>query len=115
MIRRPPRSTLFPYTTLFRSSYGNTIKKRGDIAYAFERGVRLFAFDSEAELEKLAEVAPGSDVFCRILTSNEGAEWPLTGKFGCDVDMAADLLVMAAKLGLQPVGVSFHVGSQQRN
>src|SRR5258708_18628113 len=23
MIRRPPRSTLFPYTTLFRSQYGN--------------------------------------------------------------------------------------------
>jgi ornithine decarboxylase len=96
-------------------SYGNTIKKRADITYAFERGVRLFAFDSEAELEKLAEVAPGTDVFCRILTSNEGADWPLSGKFGCDVDMAADLLVMAAKQGLQPVGVSFHVGSQQRN
>src|SRR5256885_17109801 len=27
MIRRPPRSTLFPYTTLFRSVNGNPIKK----------------------------------------------------------------------------------------
>src|SRR3712207_7479922 len=25
MIRRPPRSTLFPYTTLFRSAAGNTV------------------------------------------------------------------------------------------
>ena len=96
-------------------SYGNTIKKRSDIAYAFERGVRLFAYDSELELEKLAEVAPGADVFCRILTSNEGADWPLSRKFGCDLDMASDLLVMASKLQLNPVGVSFHVGSQQRN
>ena len=96
-------------------SYGNTIKKRSDIAYAFERGVRLFAFDSEQELEKLAEAAPGAEVFCRILTSNEGADWPLSRKFGCDLDMATDLLVAAKKLQLRPVGVSFHVGSQQRN
>src|SRR5258708_16626697 len=36
MIRRPPRSTLFPYTTLFRSnSFGN--KRTGDIAPADQR------------------------------------------------------------------------------
>lgn len=98
-----------------RLSYGNTIKKRADIAYAFGRGVRLFAFDADQELEKLADAAPGADVFCRILTSNEGADWPLSRKFGCDLDMAADLLVAAKKLQLNPVGVSFHVGSQQRN
>ncbi|MPY93376.1 MAG: type III PLP-dependent enzyme [Acidimicrobiia bacterium] len=96
-------------------SYGNTIKKRADIAYAHERGVQLFAFDSEQELEKLAEAAPGAQVFCRILTSNEGADWPLSRKFGCDLDMAVDLIVAAAKMQLEPVGVSFHVGSQQRN
>lgn len=96
-------------------SYGNTIKKRSDIAYAFDKGVRLFAFDSEAELEKLADRAPGAQVFCRILTSNEGADWPLSRKFGCDLDMASDLLLGAAKVGLDPIGVSFHVGSQQRN
>lgn len=96
-------------------SYGNTIKKRADIAYAYERGVRLFAFDSEQELEKLADAAPGAQVFGRILTSNEGADWPLSRKFGCDLDMAVDLFVTARKLQLDPVGVSFHVGSQQRN
>ena len=98
-----------------RLSYGNTIKKKSDIAYAFERGVRLFAYDAPNELEKLAEAAPGADVMCRILTSNEGADWPLSRKFGCELEMAADLLVAAAKLQLHPVGVSFHVGSQQRN
>src|SRR2546422_1692812 len=30
MIRRPPRSTLFPYTTLFRSLRGGSISQRGD-------------------------------------------------------------------------------------
>src|SRR5262249_31772411 len=52
-----------------RISYGNTIKKQADIAQAFARGVSLYAFDSEAELGKIAAAAPGSRVFCRILTS----------------------------------------------
>ena len=96
-----------------RISFGNTIKKQRDIAYAYEKGVRLYAFDCEAELEKLAESAPGSRVFCRILMTCDGAEWPLSRKFGCEVDMARDLLVRARDLGLDPYGVSFHVGSQQ--
>jgi ornithine decarboxylase len=96
-----------------RISFGNTIKKETDIAFAYERGVRLFAFDSEAELAKLAKAAPGSKVFCRILVECEGAEWPLSRKFGCAPEMATDLLAEARALGLDPYGVSFHVGSQQ--
>jgi ornithine decarboxylase len=48
-------------------SYGNTIKKERDIAAAYAKGVRLYAFDSMAELEKIARAAPGSRVFCRRL------------------------------------------------
>jgi ornithine decarboxylase len=96
-----------------RIGFGNTIKKERDIAAAYALGVQLFAFDSEAELEKIARVALGSTVFCRILTDGVGAEWPLSRKFGCDIAMAEDLLVRAAELGLDPAGVSFHVGSQQ--
>jgi ornithine decarboxylase len=96
-----------------RISYGNTIKKERDIAFAYAAGVRLFAFDSEAELEKLARQAPGARVFCRILVSCEGAEWPLSRKFGCAPEMAVALLTRARDLGLDPYGVSFHVGSQQ--
>ena len=94
-------------------SFGNTIKKQTDIAHAFRRGVRLFAFDSDEELWKLAAAAPGSRVYCRILTASEGADWPLSRKFGCQLDMAGDLMVRAGDLGLEPYGVSFHVGSQQ--
>jgi len=94
-------------------SYGNTIKKAKDIHYAYQRGVRMFVFDSEDELRKLAENAPGAQVFCRLLASSAGAQWPLSRKFGCSPDMAVDLLAMAPSLGLNPIGVSFHVGSQQ--
>ena len=96
-----------------RLSFGNTIKKQKDIAAAYDRGVRLFAFDSEAELIKLSQSAPGAKVFCRILVDCSGAEWPLSRKFGCEMAMAADLLVRAKELGLDPYGLSFHVGSQQ--
>jgi ornithine decarboxylase len=98
-----------------RISFGNTIKKASDIAAAHARGVKLYAFDSEAELDKLAKAAPGAKVFCRILTSGEGADWPLSRKFGCEVEMARDLLIAAAKKGVVPHGVSFHVGSQMKN
>jgi ornithine decarboxylase len=96
-----------------RISYGNTIKKQSDIAAAFAKGVRLFAFDSQAELAKLATSAPGAKVYCRVLMECEGAEWPLSRKFGCEPEMAEDLLVGAQALGLDAYGVSFHVGSQQ--
>ncbi len=94
-------------------SFGNTIKKERDIAYAYEKGVRLFAFDSQAELEKLSRAAPGARVFCRILVECTGADWPLSRKFGCAPEMAVELLRQARDMGLDPYGVSFHVGSQQ--
>lgn len=99
--------------TAERLSFGNTIKKERDIAFAHEKGVRLFAFDSEAELLKLARTAPGARVFCRILVSCAGADWPLSRKFGCTPEMAVSLLKRARELALDPYGVSFHVGSQQ--
>lgn len=96
-------------------SFGNTIKKEKDIEYAYQLGVRLFAFDSLGELEKIAAVAPKSRVYCRLLMEGKGADWPLSKKFGCEFDMARDLLLHSVTLGLTPYGVSFHVGSQQMN
>eukprot|EP00873_Tetraselmis_striata_P020475 jgi/Tetstr1/440739/TSEL_029047.t1 len=89
------------------------IEMERDVARAFELGVRLFAVDCEAEVEKIARAAQGSQVFCRILCDGAGADWPLSRKFGCAPDMAPDVLEHAHRLGLVAHGVSFHVGSQQ--
>ncbi|WP_166268685.1 type III PLP-dependent enzyme [Marinobacter caseinilyticus] len=98
-----------------RISFGNTIKKSKDIRTFFEKGVRLFATDSEADLRNIAKAAPGAKIYVRILTEGTlTADWPLSRKFGCQTDMAMDLLILARDLGLVPYGVSFHVGSQQR-
>ena len=98
-----------------RISYGNTIKKERDIAAAYERGIRLFAVDSREEVDKIGRAAPSARVFCRILIANDGAEWPLSRKFGCAPEMAVSVLEHAHRLGLDAYGVSFHVGSQQPN
>jgi ornithine decarboxylase len=101
--------------TADRISFGNTIKKERDIATAFALGIRLFAVDAFEEVEKVSRAAPGARVFCRILCDGAGAEWPLSRKFGCEPSMATAVLDHARLYGLQPWGVSFHVGSQQPN
>jgi ornithine decarboxylase len=98
-----------------RISFGNTIKKERDVAAAFARGIRLFAVDCVEEVEKISRAAPGSKVFCRILCAGDGAEWPLSRKFGCEPDVAIGVLEHAYRMGLDAYGISFHVGSQQPN
>lgn len=93
-------------------SYGNTIKKAADVAYAHGRGVTLFTTDSENDLDSIARNAPGATVCCRVLVGPPGSATPFGRKFGCSEDLAGDLLLRAADLGLRPGGVSFHVGSQ---
>lgn len=95
--------------------YSNPVKRRDHLVEAAALGVRLFVVDSEAEVRKVAEAAPGTAVLCRLLTSGEGSDWPLSRKYGCTVAQAVDLLRLAADLGLDAAGVAFHVGSQQRD
>lgn len=98
-----------------RMSYGNTIKKEKDIRYFYESGIRKFVTDSEHDLEAIARNAPGSQVYFRILTEGTGADWPLSRKFGAHPDVLYNLILRAAELQLDPWGISFHVGSQQRD
>jgi len=91
------------------------VARRDHLAQAYALGVRLFVVDSSGEVAKLADVAPGAAVLVRIVTSGSGSDWPLSRKYGCTVDEAVALLVAAGRHGLDPAGVSFHVGSQQRD
>jgi len=98
-----------------RMSFGNTIKKEKDIAYFYEKGVRLYVTDSLPDLDKISRAAPGSKVFFRLLTEGLGADWPLSRKFGSHPDLARQLIKTAVRFGLVPYGISFHPGSQQRD
>ncbi|BBY23872.1 alanine racemase [Mycobacterium stomatepiae] len=94
-------------------TFGNTVKKAADIARAYARGVRRFAFDTEQGVGAIAEHAPGAAVECRIAPDFPASVTPFGHKFGCAPEAAAGLLRHAQRLGLHAEGVSFHVGSQQ--
>ncbi|KIT17643.1 type III PLP-dependent enzyme [Jannaschia aquimarina] len=97
-----------------RISFGNTIKRAADVAFAHQAGITLFAADAEEELDKIAAHAPGARVYIRMLVDNPEADWPLSRKFGVPTTRAQGLLDHAAHVGLVPFGLSFHVGSQTR-
>ncbi len=93
----------------------NPVKPIEFVEYAHEKGINRFVVDSFAEVDKIARVAPRSRVYVRLVVPNEGSDWPLSKKFGVDVEMALDLLEYAQDKGLVPYGITFHVGSQCNN
>ncbi|MEO0079174.1 MAG: type III PLP-dependent enzyme [candidate division WOR-3 bacterium] len=95
-----------------RLVFANTMKSSEAIRFAYQHGVRLMTFDSEYELQKIARYAPGTSVLVRIKVPNVGSIVELSLKFGADPGDAVPLLLKARRMGLVPVGVSFHVGSQ---
>ncbi len=92
--------------------FANTIKSTEDILFARKHRVGLMTFDNEPELYKLAKYYPGAQVLARIKVANHGSVVELSLKFGVDSDQAFYLLRKAKMLGMAPMGVSFHVGSQ---
>src|SRR2546422_4121629 len=66
MIRRPPRSTLFPYTTLFRSHINllDAVDPKGLAAVGLARGVQL---DMERSEEHTSELQSRLHLVCRLL------------------------------------------------
>lgn len=95
-----------------RVLYSNPVKPPSHVRRTYERGVRRFAIDCLGEVRKLAEHAPGCQVFARVRVDDTRSRFPLSSKFGLPVEEAAGLLLAAADHGLQPAGLTFHVGSQ---
>ncbi len=92
--------------------YSNTIKPASHVAAAADAGLWRFSFDSESELHKIARHAPGSAVYARVRVDDSSSVFPLSRKFGAEAHHARALLHVARSLGLQPYGITFHVGSQ---
>jgi len=90
--------------------FSHPVKIPNHITQAYAYGVRTFAVDSESELIKLSQHAPGCKIFVRLSSSNEGSDWKLTEKFGASLNEAKDLLKLAKDHQLNAVGISLHVG-----
>jgi ornithine decarboxylase len=95
--------------------YSNPVKPPAHIAEAHKAGLWRYSFDSPNELAKIAEHAPGAAVYIRLRVDDKASVFPLSRKFGADVEDALDLMLLAERLGLRPYGITFHVGSQCGN
>jgi ornithine decarboxylase len=95
--------------------YSNPIKSRESIAYAAAKGVLWYVVDSPDELRRVFETKQDARIYLRLATPNIGSDWPLSGKFGAGTADAREIVLLAAKLGADLAGVTFHVGSQCRN
>ena len=93
----------------------NPVKSFKFLKMAASYGVNHFSYDSEDEVDKLARFLPGCNVYVRLSVPNEGSEWPLSKKFGVEVNEALELLSYASGKGLKTIGITFHVGSQCTN
>lgn len=90
----------------------NPIKSPTFLLQMVQADVLAVVVDSSYEVEKVAQYAPGSRVYVRLAVDNTGSVLPLAGKFGVDGKQALELFGLARSLGLDPIGLSFHVGSQ---
>ncbi|CAG9813762.1 unnamed protein product [Phaedon cochleariae] len=95
-----------------RIVFANPAKPASHIRHAAATGVRTMTFDNETELHKVKKLFPDAKLVIRIRCDAADAQCQLGNKFGCDADSEAPhLLRVARSLGLDVVGVSFHVGS----
>jgi len=68
-------------------------------------------FDNKEELRKIADCYPTAKLLIRIITDDSQSVCRFSTKFGAPLNQTRDLLKFAKDLGLNVVGVSFHVGS----
>ena len=98
-----------------RCIHTHPIKRAEDIANALQFGLRLFVADNPDEVRKFAHLADRAELLLRVSFRNPGAMVDLSRKFGCDPEDLLALARLAADLGVNVRGLSFHVGSQVRD
>ncbi|KAI0533546.1 ornithine decarboxylase [Xylaria digitata] len=94
-----------------RVIYAQPCKTNSYVRFVASQGVKQMTFDNADELRKIAKLFPDAELFLRILTDDSSSMCRLSLKFGASLDATDDLLRLAKELGLNVVGVSFHVGS----
>ncbi|KKA26609.1 hypothetical protein TD95_003424 [Thielaviopsis punctulata] len=94
-----------------RIIFAQPCKTNSYLRYVRQAGVKQMTFDNADELRKVAKFFPGAELFLRIMTDDTSSLCRLSMKFGAAMEDTQDLLKEARNLGLNVVGVSFHVGS----
>ncbi|KAI8361849.1 ornithine decarboxylase [Mortierella sp. GBAus27b] len=94
-----------------RIIYANPCKQNSFVKYAYNNKVRMMTFDNAEELHKIKRFHPDAQLVLRILTDDSKSLCKLGLKFGAPLNTTGFLLATAQELGLDVIGVSFHVGS----
>jgi ornithine decarboxylase len=95
--------------------YSNPIKSNQHLQFAVDQGVEWYVVDSVDELRKVHSAKSDAKFYLRFYTSNEGAVWELSSKFGASDGDVADIIGVAQELAADLGGVTFHAGSQCLN
>ncbi|HEY6483163.1 MAG TPA: type III PLP-dependent enzyme [Steroidobacteraceae bacterium] len=95
-----------------RCIHTHPIKRDQDIRNALSFGVRTFVADNPDEVRKFMAYGRQAGLLLRISFRSPGAVCDLSRKFGCDREDVLQLARLAAELGIDVRGLSFHVGSQ---
>ncbi len=95
-----------------RCIHTHPIKREQDIRNALKFGVRTFVADNPDEVRKFAHLTEQAELLLRVSFRSPGAMCDLSRKFGCDPEALLALARVAAELGIEVRGLSFHVGSQ---
>lgn len=95
-----------------RCIHTHPIKRDKDIRNALQAGVRVFVADNPDEVRKFRAYKEDAELLLRVSFRSPGAVSDLSRKFGCDPEHALELAKLAASLGVNVRGFSFHVGSQ---
>ncbi|KAJ2079040.1 Ornithine decarboxylase [Coemansia sp. RSA 988] len=91
--------------------YAHPCKPASHLRFARAAGVTMMTFDNADELAKISQLYPEAKAVLRILTDDSQSLCQLGLKFGAAPGDVPSLLATALKLGIDVVGVSFHVGS----
>jgi ornithine decarboxylase len=91
--------------------FANPCKANPQIRYARQVDVKMMTFDNTDELHKCKQHYPNAQLVLRIWTDDSKSQCQLSRKFGASEESIRPLLKLAKLLGLNVVGVSFHVGS----
>ncbi|CEP61601.1 ornithine decarboxylase SPE1 LALA0_S03e06590g [Lachancea lanzarotensis] len=94
-----------------RIIYANPCKASSFIRFAKNREVQKSTFDNVEELAKIKKHHPESELLLRIATDDSTAKCRLSTKYGCAMENVDQLLARVKEMGLNMVGVSFHIGS----
>lgn len=93
----------------------NPIKPINFIEVCRQYGINYLCIDSKEEIDKIKYVFPEARVYLRLEIENSESSWPLSGKFGLNLEEAEEIINYAKKRKINLVGVTFHAGSQNNS